>query len=134
MFPCNIRRAFQLAVGLLLSTGLSANQSLLAADSTPAPRGKMLLIVAPRSFQDELQPYVQFKQQYLPTEFVALENVLKPADGADDKGAADGKVSRTSFKTAMRRGQSPAVLKLVLAVLRIAARSTTIEWCPVLKA
>ncbi len=83
-----IRHAVQLALGLLLFNGLPANRSPLAADSPP-PRGKMLLIVAPRDFQDDLQPYVQFKQQFLPTEFAALETVLKPAENADGKSSAE---------------------------------------------
>src|SRR5580704_19058697 len=59
-----IAAAIQIAVGLLLCGGPFANRRLLAADSPAAPAGKMLLIVAPRNFQEPLQPYIQFKQQY----------------------------------------------------------------------
>ena len=73
----------QIAIGLLLCV-TPANRRALAADVPAQPGGKMLLIVAPQNFQEPLQPYIQFKQQYLPTEFASLEQVLKSTDGSDD--------------------------------------------------
>jgi hypothetical protein len=48
------------------------------------PKGKALVIVAPRSFHKVLRPFVAHKQKLLPTELVALEDVLKKHEGGDD--------------------------------------------------
>jgi hypothetical protein len=48
------------------------------------PSGKALVIVAPRSFHRALGPFVAHKQKQLPTELMALEDVLKKHEGVDD--------------------------------------------------
>jgi choice-of-anchor C domain-containing protein len=55
-----------------------------AAEQPPAPAPKKLLIVAPRSVQSNLAPFVQHKKKLLPTEVVVLEAILKETKGADD--------------------------------------------------
>jgi hypothetical protein len=71
--------AFALALAYLLPS------SLHAADlPRPTPTGKSLVIVAPRSFQAALAEFVAHKQKMLPTDFVALEEVLEKHSGVDD--------------------------------------------------
>jgi len=69
---------------LVLSLGFL---SLLAAAPLRAdaePKGKALVIVAPRSFHKALAAFVAHKQKLLPTELVALEDVVQKHQGVDD--------------------------------------------------
>ncbi len=67
----------------LTATLLVGRPSALAED--PTSKGeKTLLIVAVRAEHDVLAPFVAHKKKLLPTELVALEDVLKKHKGADD--------------------------------------------------
>lgn len=59
--------------------GLALLAALAAVPDEPA-----LLIVAPSRFQEALGPFVEHKKTIRPTELVAVEDLLKQADGADD--------------------------------------------------
>jgi hypothetical protein len=59
-------------------------QSASAAEISRPQQEKMLLIVVPEKFRDDVAPYVEFKRQFLPTEFFTLEEVLKSSSGVDD--------------------------------------------------
>jgi hypothetical protein len=68
----------------VLNISLVSSGGVLAADQLSARRSKMLLVVAPEKLHDELIEYVRFKQRFLPTELVNLEEVLKSSGGVDD--------------------------------------------------
>ena len=53
------------------------------ADNGAGPPQKSLVIVAPRSFHRALNAFVAHKQKLLPTELVAIEDVLKKHAGVD---------------------------------------------------
>jgi hypothetical protein len=85
-----MRRPLLLAL-LLLAAALAAPTSAAArADKEGAPAGsadaaqKKFLIVAPIKFHGALKEYVEHKRKLLPTELVALEDVLKSTEGVDD--------------------------------------------------
>jgi hypothetical protein len=61
---------------------ISARNSVAHAP-VALPAGR-LLVVAQRTFHPDLQEFVRYKRRTLPTDLVALEDVLKRAKGEDD--------------------------------------------------
>jgi hypothetical protein len=68
--------------GAALVGGSDGSRPALGAER--APKSKGLLIVAPHAFHQALAPYVAHKKRLLPTQFVALEAVVKQTNGVDD--------------------------------------------------
>lgn len=72
---------------LLVTTLLFAGSPLLAAQASPpnppqADRG--LVIIAPRRFEVELKPFVEYRRRGFPVEVAILETVLAESRGVDD--------------------------------------------------
>lgn len=78
------RRFLMILVAIAAALGEGVLHAAPSATHAPAPAGKRLLIVAPEKFQSELQPFIAFKKQFRPVEFVTLEQVLKASEGVDD--------------------------------------------------
>lgn len=69
---------------LLFVQALSADEQKAVARE-PAARGRnKLLVIAPESFHQLLQQYIEHKQKEIPTELVSLEAVLRDSAGGDD--------------------------------------------------
>ena len=81
--PSSLLWTASLTATLLFDPGPGGRSVALAADP-PARGGKMLLIVGVRAEHDLLLPFVAHKKKLLPTELVALEDILKGVKGADD--------------------------------------------------
>lgn len=58
--------------------------TILTSPASAAPGGKELLVVAPKRFHAALDKFIAFKKTLLPTELVALEDVLEKGQGIDD--------------------------------------------------
>ncbi len=75
------------ALAVTILSGLATSPSRAGEPTKAAPaavKRRTLLIVAPRSFQKELQPFVEHKKQELSVESAALEDVLAKNRGVDD--------------------------------------------------
>lgn len=62
-----------------LSVGDATNRA-----SASEPERQRFIVVGPQVFEDALGDYLRFKSEFLPTEFVSLEQVLKASTGVDD--------------------------------------------------
>jgi len=60
------------------------SQAMWAQSPAKATESPGLLVVAPDEFKALLEPYVQHRQQQLPTTLVSLQQVLKDSEGVDD--------------------------------------------------
>ena len=65
-------------------TAVAATVASVLAAPPAAVQRQTLLIVSPRCFQKELQPFVEHKKQELSVESAALEDVLAQNQGVDD--------------------------------------------------
>src|SRR5271170_3308497 len=81
------RRVMNLARFALSLAALSAQLFAREASGADRPGGSAttrLLVIAPESFKDALQPFIAHKGKLLPTEFRSLEAILRENRGADD--------------------------------------------------
>ncbi len=77
--------AFLLLIAMLSIAGMplsAIGQTPLSNPQLSANRG--LIIIAPRRFETELKPYVEYRRRSLPVELAALETVLATKSGVDD--------------------------------------------------
>ncbi len=92
---------------LLLALLVSTASLLPAADPAPGPAtpGK-LLVISPRSFAGALEGFLAWKRTLQPVEWLALEDVLAGASGADDPE----KLKRRLYDEWHQRGAGYALL------------------------
>ena len=70
---------------LIVALPLVAAVAASAAESVPpAPPPNCLLVISPKSFEGALKEFVAWKKTLHPTTWVALEEILASAPGADD--------------------------------------------------
>ncbi|HEV2946113.1 MAG TPA: C25 family cysteine peptidase [Gemmataceae bacterium] len=83
MISYSLRPQWGILIFLLTLPGLTLRDTPAWADNRPEPGQKPLVIVAPRSFHRALSVFVEHKKKLLPTELVAIEDVLKKHAGVD---------------------------------------------------
>ena len=66
---------------LFLILALTLPRMLLAENAVVK---KGLIVISPQAFAANLEEFVAWKKSLLPTEWVALEDVLKKTPGTDD--------------------------------------------------
>jgi hypothetical protein len=71
-------------VGALYGATASANAQLSPTPTSPAAKAPLFIILSPKAFHAELADYAVERRNQLPTELVALEDVLAKSTGADD--------------------------------------------------
>jgi len=83
MTSAGIRPHWRCSLLIAAVSILALHGSKACADKGREPPRKSLVIVAPRAFHPALHAFVAHKQKLLPTELVALEDVVEKNSGAD---------------------------------------------------
>jgi hypothetical protein len=84
VFPCPIAVKTVISLFLALAGTLATRAADPLSFEKPVNQPRGLLVIAPKAFKAALQDFVTWKQTQLPTESIALEDILKQSSGIDD--------------------------------------------------